>query len=97
MRSIAFLAVAATAALYSGIVRSQALFDLEHARGNYRAGLVSEFDADLIRTWGAPSGRYPAADVRHATPRHHHGNKKKVRASKAGKTMKRAAGVRSDP
>jgi len=61
MRRIGFLALAAAAGFCSAPAQAQTLFDVEHARGNYRAGLVSEYDAELVRTWGAPSGNYPGA------------------------------------
>lgn len=61
MRRIGFLAAAFAAGLCAGAAQAQTLFEVEHARGNYRAGLVSEYDAELVRTWGAPSGNYPGA------------------------------------
>ena len=77
MRRVVFLAagIAATG-LCSGIAQAQTLFDVEHARGNYRAGLVSEYDADLIRTWGAPSGHYPDSPIIDAHPSQQHVLKK---------------------
>ena len=68
MRRIGFLTLAALAGLYSGKAQAQTLFDVEHARGNYRAGLVSEYDAELIRMWGAPSGHYPSSHMIDARP-----------------------------
>jgi hypothetical protein len=56
------------AGLHPGIAHAQTIFDVEHARGNYRAGLVSEYDADLIRIWGAPSGHYPDSQIIDASP-----------------------------
>lgn len=61
MTRIGFLAVATAAACCVDAAQAQTLFEVEHARGNYRAGLVSEYDAELVRTWGAPSGNYPGA------------------------------------
>lgn len=61
VRRIGFFAMVAVAGFCSSEAQAQTLFEVEHARGNYRAGLVSEYDADLIRTWGAPSGNYPGA------------------------------------
>jgi len=69
VRRIGFFTLAALAGLYSGKAQAQTLFDVEHARGNYRAGLVSEYDADLIRMWGAPSGHYPGFHAIDARPR----------------------------
>lgn len=43
--------------------QAQTLYDVENARANYRAGLVSEYDADLLRMWGAPTGNYPPSRV----------------------------------
>ncbi|WP_144061246.1 peptidase M48 [Hyphomicrobium denitrificans] len=69
MRRIGLLIItAAVAGLYSGMAQAQTIFDVEHARGNYRAGLVSEYDADLIRIWGAPSGQYPDSQIIDAHP-----------------------------
>ncbi|CEJ89096.1 Peptidase M48, Ste24p [Hyphomicrobium sp. GJ21] len=61
VRRFGFCTMAAALGFCSGAAQAQTLFDVEHARGNYRAGLVSEYDADLVRTWGAPSGNYPGA------------------------------------
>jgi hypothetical protein len=49
---------------------AETLFDVEHARADYRAGLTSEYDAELLRRWGAPSGNYP--NSRLYNPRHYH-------------------------
>jgi hypothetical protein len=87
MRRITFLVVGVTAtALSSGMAEAQTLFDVEHARGNYRAGLVSEYDADLIRTWGAPSGNYP--DSQFFGPR---SSQKKVLKKRRARTGVKAA------
>jgi hypothetical protein len=43
--------------------RADTIFDVEHARANYRAGLTSSYDAELLARWGAPSGNYPAISV----------------------------------
>lgn len=61
VKRIGFVAMATVAGFCSGAAQAQTLFEVEHARGNYRAGLVSEYDAELIRIWGAPSGHYPGA------------------------------------
>lgn len=69
MRRLELFAIATVLiALSPAIASAQTLYDVEHARGNYRAGLVSEFDADLVRTWGAPSGNYPAPRAVDAVP-----------------------------
>lgn len=69
MRRVVLLAVGAAATGFcSGMVQAQTIFDVEHARGNYRAGLVSEHDANLIRIWGAPSGHYPDPQIVDARP-----------------------------
>ncbi len=56
------LAVAAVAsvALLPVSSRADTIFEVEHARANDRAGLVSEYDAELLRRWGRLSGNYPA-------------------------------------
>jgi hypothetical protein len=51
----------AMAAILSVPARADTIFDVEHARANYRAGLTSEDDVELLRRWGAPSGYYPQA------------------------------------
>lgn len=81
MRRIVFLAAGIAAmGLCPGMVQAQTIFDVEHARGNYRAGLVSEYDADLIRTWGAPTGHYPDSRIVDApSPRRHVLKKQRVR------------------
>ena len=40
--------------------RADTIFDVEHARANYRAGLISSDDAEMLVRWGVPSGHYPA-------------------------------------
>ena len=53
-------AALACAALFTAGVSSasaDSIYDLEHARGNARAGgPISEYDADLLERWGALSG-----------------------------------------
>jgi hypothetical protein len=39
--------------------RADTIFDVEHARANYRAGVASAYDWDLLNRWGRPSGYYP--------------------------------------
>lgn len=83
MRRIAFLAATAVAGFYSGTAQAQTIFDVEHARGNYRAGLVSQYDADLVRIWGAPSGHYPDSRIIDARPARPHAlAKQRVRAKR---------------
>jgi hypothetical protein len=43
----------------SGHGRADTIFDVEHARANYRAGLTSSSDVEYLRRWGRPSGHYP--------------------------------------
>jgi hypothetical protein len=45
--------------LFTTVAKADTIFDVEHARANYRAGLTSEYDAELLRRWGRPSGYYP--------------------------------------
>ncbi|WP_181335546.1 hypothetical protein [Hyphomicrobium methylovorum] len=54
---IFIVAITATAAVSSA--RADTIFDVEHARANARAGLVSEYDAEMLQRWGALSGTYP--------------------------------------
>ncbi|RUP00655.1 hypothetical protein [Hyphomicrobium sp.] len=37
---------------------AQTIFDVEHARANYRAGIASSSDFELLRRYGRPSGYY---------------------------------------
>lgn len=39
--------------------KAQSIFDVEHARAMYRAGVASRFDMEQLRRYGAPSGFYP--------------------------------------
>jgi hypothetical protein len=83
VKLVAFLAGLAAVGLSSGGAQAQTLYEVEHARGNYRAGLVSEFDADLIRTWGAPSGNYPPNRFFNpGQPQRHVIKKRRVRAKR---------------
>lgn len=43
----------------SGPVHADAIYEVENARANYRAGLVSVYDKELLDRWGRPSGAYP--------------------------------------
>jgi hypothetical protein len=62
MKLVAIAVIApAFAVLASADVRADTIFEVEHARANYRAGLVSEDDAELLVRWGRPSGYYPAS------------------------------------
>jgi hypothetical protein len=47
-------------ALAAGSANADTIFDVEHARADARAGLVSENDVEFLRRWGGPSGYYPA-------------------------------------
>jgi hypothetical protein len=46
-------------ALAGGAARADTIFDVEHARANYRAGMTSDYDEYLLDRWGRPSGYYP--------------------------------------
>lgn len=70
------IAVGCAAILLTGGARSETLFDVEHARADYRAGLASEYDADILRRWGAPSGYYPPSRF-YEPPRYRHVPRKK--------------------
>jgi hypothetical protein len=62
MKPISLFAFAIAATLFSSFgARADTIFDVEHARANYRAGLVNESDVEYLRRWGAPSGYYPAS------------------------------------
>ena len=51
------MAVAAVAALSAPQASADTIFEVEHARGNARAGgPVSEQDAEFLERWGALSG-----------------------------------------
>jgi hypothetical protein len=43
----------------SNPLKADTIFDVEHARANYRAGLTSAYDRELLNRWGRPSGYYP--------------------------------------
>jgi hypothetical protein len=38
---------------------AQNIFDVEHARAMYRAGVASRYDMEQLRKYGRPSGYYP--------------------------------------
>jgi hypothetical protein len=61
--TIVFGCASAIAFMTGAGARAQTHYDVETARANYRAGLVSEYDADLLRMWGAPTGNYPPSRV----------------------------------
>jgi hypothetical protein len=46
-------------ALFATDARAQSIFDVEHARAMYRAGVASRYDMEQLRRWGRPSGFYP--------------------------------------
>ncbi len=59
MKPISLSVLACAAALFlSGAARADTIFEVEHARANARAGLVSEDDEELLQRWGRPSGYY---------------------------------------
>lgn len=39
--------------------KADTIFDVEHARAMYRAGVASRYDMEQIRRYGRPSGYYP--------------------------------------
>jgi hypothetical protein len=60
MRFMAFaVVVLGVTPLIGGTAKAQTIFDVEHARANYRAGIASSSDMELLRRWGRPSGHYP--------------------------------------
>lgn len=62
MKPFSLLAFAVAAITFSSNgARADTIFDVEHARANYRAGFVSESDVEYLRRWGVPSGYYPAS------------------------------------
>ena len=60
MKYLSFVAIgfAALAIAPSGS-KADTIFDVEHARANYRAGLANEDDYEYLDRWGRPSGYYP--------------------------------------
>jgi hypothetical protein len=54
----ALIALAPLAFVATG-AKAQSIFDVEHARAMYRAGVASRFDMEQLRRYGAPSGFYP--------------------------------------
>ncbi len=74
MKPLILAAVASAAMLASaaGPAAADSIYDLEHARGNARAGgPISEYDADLLERWGALSG---TPEWRHRVPRPYYSN-----------------------
>lgn len=64
MKRIACLTVGiASMAIYSGMVHAQGLANVEHARASHRAGPVNDYEASLIRQWGASTGGYTSSHV----------------------------------
>ena len=57
-------------ALAAGSANADTIFDVEHARADARAGLVSENDVEFLRRWGGPSGYYPAPRYYDVRPYH---------------------------
>lgn len=58
-RNSVIVIAAALLGLASGSAKADTIFDVEHARANERAGLVSEYDEELLERWGRLSGNYP--------------------------------------
>ena len=56
-RLIAFTVPAV--ALFAADAGAQTIFDVEHARAMYRAGVASRYDMEQLRRYGRPSGFYP--------------------------------------
>jgi hypothetical protein len=52
----------------SGPVHADAIYEVENARANYRAGLVSAYDKELLDRWGRPSGTYPGTTAIDQSP-----------------------------
>ncbi len=63
-----FLALSPIVLFCTG-ARSDTIFDVEHARANYRAGLASPDDLEFLNRWGRPSGYYPQYYARPRTRR----------------------------
>jgi hypothetical protein len=62
VKLVAIAVIAPACAVFAAAgVRADTIFDVEHVRADYRAGLVSEHDAELLNRWGRPSGYYPAS------------------------------------
>lgn len=59
MQRTGLLVCAAAAIITVNAAQADTIFDVEHARANARAGLVSESDAEFLDRWGALSGTYP--------------------------------------
>jgi hypothetical protein len=60
MKTAVLVAVGfSSVAFVSSTARADTIFDVEHARANYRSGITSEYDRELLRRWGRPSGYYP--------------------------------------
>lgn len=74
------ISVGSTALVLGSAAHAQTLFDVEHARADYRAGLTSEYDAELLRRWGAPSGYYPDSRLYRPPPYRHYSRKRHLRS-----------------
>jgi hypothetical protein len=60
MKRVAFLFLTLVALGLGRLPASaQSLFDVEHARAMYRAGVASPYDFEMLRRYGRPSGYYP--------------------------------------
>jgi hypothetical protein len=74
------ISVGCAAIAFAGVARADTIFDVEHARADYRAGLTSEYDAELLRRWGAPSGYYPDSRLYRRPPYRYHPRKRHLRS-----------------
>ena len=66
LTALGVLAVA-VGSLASSNTKADTIFEVEHARADYRAGRVSESDVEFLQRWGRPSGCYPAVSYTHLT------------------------------
>jgi hypothetical protein len=48
-----------TFAFLAPCASADTIFDVEHARAMYRAGVASRYDMEQLRMYGRPSGFYP--------------------------------------
>ncbi|HML28356.1 MAG TPA: hypothetical protein PKE16_05870 [Hyphomicrobium sp.] len=55
----AFIIAFSPMALFAADAQAQSIFDVEHARAMYRAGVASRYDMEQLRRYGRPSGFYP--------------------------------------
>ncbi len=70
MKLVAITALGfALGTLATGGAKADTIFEVEHARADYRTGSVSEFDEELLDRWGRPSGYYPTSRIADAPRR----------------------------